>query len=225
MKQFGIMVPFIDLHHHKKTTDSKEVIAVQNILLQDFTPDIDFMFTCGLHPWHVDNFDLPDMKKLIEAVTMQNMIAIGETGLDKKCDSNFGKQMEVFRLHIEMADKARLPLVIHCVGAWQEIMAETRNFTSPKIIHGYTGNIELTQQLYHQNFLFSVGESILRPQSKVKASVAWLPTSALFCETDERSVDIREIYHEVALLKNITVDQLKNDIHLNFNQLISSKKV
>lgn len=219
------MVPFIDLHCHKKATTPQEVIAVQNKFLQDLTPDIDSLFTSGLHPWHVDNFDIPDIeRKLIEAIAQKGIVAIGETGLDKKCNASFGKQLEVFRLHIEMANNANLPMVIHCVGAWQEIIAETKNLLSPKIIHGYAGNIDLTQQLFRQNFLFSIGEPILHAKSKVKASVAWLPTSALFCETDERSVDICEIYREVALQKKITIGQLKNDILLNFKRLNSNKK-
>ena len=141
-----------------------------------------------------------------------NVVAIGETGLDKMAASSLAKQKELFTKHIVLAEKVRKPLIIHCVKAWQELIHMRKQYASdiPWIIHGFRGNGELAQQLLQFGFYLSFGPYFQRDAIRI----AW-DTHHLYAETDDSDISIMEVYQRIASQLSISCEALSQEITEN----------
>jgi TatD DNase family protein len=216
-----VKIPFIDIHtHHRKVSD--KIISVPSIFLQDIDSEsqLPYPFTAGIHPWHVDLFDLEEVETMLESLENQKMmIAVGETGLDKKYNSDFEKQQMIFKVHIDYASKKQLPLIIHCVKAWDEILYYSKQTDVPFILHGFNSSPEMTKQLIHSGFYFSIGISLIKDIKWFKEILQLIPATSLFFETDEGGLDIRYIYYQASSIFQCTVEELKQQIFDNYMRL------
>lgn len=174
-------------------------------------------FSCGIHPWYSEDSD-SQMAYLTEIVTDPRIVAIGETGLDKLKGPLYEIQIPVFKKHIELSEKLRKPIIIHCVKAWEELIKIRREFnpTQPWIIHGYRSKPELTKRLVAEGFLFSVGDDI-----NVE-SMPLIPIESIFCETDEDEMDIREVYYQAAQAVNMELEDFINQVAKNVYRVFPS---
>jgi TatD DNase family protein len=217
-------IPFVDIHTHHPVYE-EDVISVPSLFLQDIATNqtLKSPFTAGIHPWHADKLGLDEIKmKLQHLITQHELVAIGETGLDKKCQVDIDVQKTVFELHIELAKAIQKPLIIHCVNSWDEIIRYSKKKEIPFILHGYRGNVELTSQLIHHGFCFSLGKAILNGNQKLEESLRIIPPTSLFFETDDDLADIKIIYNAAALILSCSLEDLKRRVFENYN-LISQK--
>ena len=106
--------------------------------------------TVGIHPHEVDKNKIDVdfiMKNLNEN---KKIIGIGETGLDFYYDnSDRDKQEESFRIHIEAALKANIPLVIHSRNAEDkmfEILDDFKNKKLKILMHCFTGSQQFAEK-------------------------------------------------------------------------------
>jgi TatD DNase family protein len=150
-------------------------------------------FSCGIHPWFSDGSDelFTLLKKNVED---PDVVAIGEAGLDKLRGPDIAKQTVIFRKQAELAIEVQKPVIIHCVKAWDEMIALYKEYKGavPWIIHGYRGNPEQTKQLCKAGFKFSLGEHFNRE------SVKHIPLNSVFCETDTSDVTICKVYENIS---------------------------
>lgn len=132
----------------------------------------------GIHPWHADTGDIDAVRTL--ALTDPRVVAIGECGLDRFRGPSPDIQQQVFEKHILLSEELRLPLIIHCVRAYNDILAlhKKHNPAQPWIIHGFRGKPELARQLVRQSLYLSLG-----PLHNL-AIPASVPPSHLLRETD-----------------------------------------
>jgi TatD DNase family protein len=180
-------------------------------------------YSVGLHPWKIKTPKENNRTLLMmeDALELDHVIFVGESGLDKLAATDFEEQMRVFNAQIFMAEEYQKPLIIHCVKAWEEVIALHKQSrpTVPWILHGYNGSPEMTQQLSAKNCLFSFGGLLLRENSKAVRSFQLLPLDKVFFETDEMDEPVEKIYKEGAALKNISLETLKEEVWENFNRL------
>ena len=220
-------VPFIDIHTHPDRIET-ETIIVQNIYPGDgFAAFYGRNFySVGLHPWHLKTSEENNesLRLVEEALDFDHVCFVGECGLDKKIDIDFEEQKRVFKAHIFIAEEFKRPLIIHCVKAYNEVL-EMHKKTHPEmpwILHGYRGNVEMTQQLGKRGIMFSFGKSLFDEKSKSIESLKCLPMEKIFFETDEYDKDVEKVYEKAATLKNVSLDILKIEIWNNFNRIESS---
>jgi TatD DNase family protein len=208
--------PYIDLHTHQIVSEL-DVVSVYNLML-DKTSDLpEFPFSAGLHPWYAAQLSLEKLSFALDLCASNlHLNAFGETGLDKACNIPFRLQLDVFELHLKKATEHSKPLILHCVKAWDELIEIVAKYPVIKILHGYTGSEELTNRLVKKGFYFSVGEAILKPDSKIGRSIQMIPTSALFLETDTSKFPIQDIYHAAAIALHIGEQELRGCIFENF---------
>ncbi len=189
-----------NVHTHKIASaieSGYDVKCILNTYPEDFEQKKqmhpDAWFSCGIHPWFSDKSDelFVLLKKNAEDC---NVIAIGEIGLDKLQGPDIAKQIVVFRKQIELAIEVRKPIIIHCVKAWDEMIALYKEYKGavPWILHGYRGNPEQTKQLCKLGFKFSLGEKFN------KESIKYIPLDSIFCETDASSVTICKVYENIS---------------------------
>lgn len=210
----------IDLHTHRVKDEGD--IQILNIFAQELTDaESDFPFSVGLHPWHIGQVNLQKCFEAIEASMRQkNMLAVGECGLDRSIATDFELQKYCFTQQIQIAEKHNKPLIIHCVRAYsdlQNLKKETRS-EIPWIIHGYNGNLVTILSLIKQGFYFSVGESLLKNESKLIVFQS-IPVERLFLETDAQDISIHKVYQLAMQLLNMDKKMLTEIISNNFNSL------
>lgn len=115
------------------------------------------------------------------------IVAVGETGLDYRTQyADRAWQRRVFREHLRLSRLTGLPLVIHCVRAYGELLRELQACPPPpSIIHGFTGKAQLARQLCDMGHAIGVGGMITNPQAKhLKEAILQIPREQLLLETD-----------------------------------------
>ena len=162
------------------------------------------LFSTGIHPWYAHECSEEKMLRLEKWLNDEQIIAIGECGLDKHAKATLKEQHEIFERQIIISEQLQKPLIIHCVGCFNELL-QIRKQLIPKqlwIIHGFRGKPQLTEQLLCAGCTLSFGEKFN------SESVRVAPLDRLFTETDKSNEPIEAICRRIADVKKCTVDDL-----------------
>ena len=154
----------IDCHTHNRNADGN-LRAVVCCSPNDGMENLP-AFSLAIHPWDVDEawktkFSL--LEHRIEELQTNNNIsrlfAIGETGIDKLRGGTLELQIACFEAHLRLAETLEKPVIIHCVKAFEEIIATLKRckFQQPAIFHGFRGKPELAHQLISKGYYLSFG--------------------------------------------------------------------
>jgi TatD DNase family protein len=197
---------FVDIHtHHSADPDHP---AIRNLTFAEaesiLASNKKGLFSLGFHPWYAREFSEERMDKLREWSKDSRFVLLGECGLDKNSTSPFDWQLHVFKQQIALSEKAEKPMIIHCVGSYNELF-ELKKELNPHqcwIIHGFRGKPELAKQALHAGCCLSFGERF-----NIE-SVRLTPIDRLFIETYESLLPITEIYQSIARIRNCSVEEL-----------------
>jgi TatD DNase family protein len=143
--------------------------------------------TIGVHPHEASKATVETFDRLRELAKHPKVVAIGEIGLDYHYDfSPRDAQMEVFRLQLEVAAEARLPIVIHTREAWADTLALLRgHWKGEGIFHCFTGNPGEAREALDLGFYLSYGGVVTFPRSEENRAAAKLtPADRMLLETD-----------------------------------------
>lgn len=212
-----------DIHTHCLKTQEElcEVRRILNTYPEEFCSYAnldDIWFSCGVHPWYSSDSD-QQLELLKKLMVQDRVVAIGEVGLDKLQGPNIDTQIRVFRKQIELAMNVQKPLIIHCVKAWEELIALYKEYKTniPWIIHGYRGNVEQTRQLSKLGFKFSIGAKFN------SEALAHIPKDSMFCETDMSDISICKIYISICKVLDMSFDdfacQMEDNMACHFNNI------
>lgn len=166
----------------------------------------------GLHPWSSEDLTEEALEELCRVVQLPNCLAIGEAGLDRVCGTDFTLQEHYFAEQIKLSEELALPLVIHCVRAWSELLAYHKRFApkQPWIVHGFRGKPTLAEQLLRAGLVLSMGE--YAPADSLRLAYG---ANRLLLETDDSSLTIGEIYERASHLLGISLDELEERLWAN----------
>lgn len=210
---------FINIHGHRQSNSIEEWV-MQNLMAKDFPPeDIENgYYSVGFHPYSVGRVDEQEtLQKVRLALEHPRVLALGEIGLDKSIEADMEEQRRIFEKQVEIAESVSLPVVLHVVRAFNEMLEfmKAHQPVVPMIIHGYNGSTQMAGQLVKAGFMISFGEAIMGEHSKVIEALQRVPVEKLFLETDEGDMDIRELYQFAATVKGVSVDHLRVQIFEN----------
>ena len=215
---------YIDIHVHGGLPASG-IFILESLMAHEGKLPVDvsgIAYTYGIHPWFLNEENHKQLISSVEnAVIQPEIIAIGEAGFDRLRGPSPELQRRVFEEQIIISEKILKPVVIHCVRAWDELLAVHKKIKPkmPWLIHGFRGNVELADQLLTKGMFLSFWfEFVLRPESR--NLLRHLPADRIFLETDGADVDIRSIYNKVSTDLDISVDELKSIILKNFNKCL-----
>ncbi|MBF4472577.1 TatD family hydrolase [Flavobacterium sp. HJJ] len=207
---------FFNLHTHK-FTNQNSVLELVNQYPQEFDASIP-CYSIGIHPWYISQERLKTDLELVESKLGDlNCLAVGECGLDKRIDKPLDLQQMVFEKQLLLAQKINKPVVIHCVAAFQEIIAikKKMRITVPMIIHGFSKNEQVAKELIDNGFYLSFGKFLLQ-NPKLETVFQSIPNDRFFLETDTVEQGIEEVYSLASRYKNWTLDELKQQINSTF---------
>jgi TatD DNase family protein len=215
------MSKFINLHTHQFSNNS-EVIEVINQYPWEFDVSIP-IYSVGIHPWYIDENRLAaDLDCIAEKLQLAPCLALGECGLDKRIDIPLTIQMSVFRKQLEIVKLTNKPVVLHCVAAYEEIIAikNEMKIENPMIIHGFSKNIHVAQSLLNNGFYLSFGKYLMRNQELEKV-LKFAPENKILFETDTIEESIHMVYEKAAAVKGISVAEMKAIVFDNFSRIFS----
>lgn len=143
---------------------------------------------CGLHPTYTKE----NYKEELAFVEMQlqerRFYAIGEIGIDLYWDKTFLKeQQESFRFQIGLAKKYKLPIVIHCREAFDEvfeILEEQKSDELFGIFHCFTGDFEQAQRAIALNMKLGIGGVVTFKNGKIDQYLNQIDLKHIVLETD-----------------------------------------
>lgn len=211
----------IDIHSHiKLPINGKKIFNV--LTIDDFPKEKGLLFSVGMHPWYLQpqlwNNDFNEFEAVI---AKDNVIAIGECGLDWTTVAKPDMQKVVFSKHLHWAEKYNKPLIIHCVKAYNEIIAMCKkaNLKQACIIHGYNNNLKIAEQLIKAGFYLSFGAALLENNSNAVQAIKITPIDKLFLETDDSDASIESIYTRAGELLKLNIEDLHQQIEANFTKV------
>mgnify|MGYP003190415191 FL=1 len=208
------MIQFIDTHTHLDGTefdaDRDEVMERARAagVSKVFLPAIDLKSVetvlavsrkyegyaypmIGLHPEEVEADWENVLQRMREYIVPGNpFIAIGEVGLDFYWTrDNEREQLAAFERQVEWSVETRLPLMIHCRKAQNEMVAVMHRYQNELpggVFHCFTGNEKEAEQLldFH-NFVLGIGGVLTFKKSHLPEVLpVSVPLSRIVLETD-----------------------------------------
>lgn len=142
----------------------------------------------GLHPWCVHTA-APGWLERLEGLLKAHPAGLGECGLDFRPDQpERPLQEQAFAAQVRLAIALDRPLSIHCVRAWDGLVAILEATGIPRagaVVHAYSGSRELVPALVRLGLHLSFAASAANPAAKrAHAALAAVPSERLLFETD-----------------------------------------
>jgi len=178
--------------------------------------------TADIHPWDAPQADAAALDRLARELESGGVQAVGETGLDFVQAADNGTrqaQIELFRAQLALACRYGLPVVLHCVKAFEQTMRLLREQEPRAVIfHGFIGSPEQARQALERGYCLSFGERTFASPRTVEA-LKGTPLSQLFLETDDSETPVKTIYTRVAELLALSVEELKRATTENYERI------
>ena len=142
----------------------------------------------GLHPEEVRD----DWKEVLNAIApmLKEVIAIGEVGLDFYWSRGYEEyQLQAFEEQVRWSVEMRLPLMIHCRKAQNELVNILKRYKDDLpggVFHCFTGNtIEAQELLQFDRFVLGIGGVLTFKKSKLPETLMEaVPLERIVLETD-----------------------------------------
>ena len=142
----------------------------------------------GLHPRYVKDNYLEELQHVESELAKRKFYAVGEIGIDLFWDKTHLKEQQIaFRKQIQLAKQYKLPIVIHCRDAFDEIFQILEEEKSPElfgIFHCFTGTYEQALQAISYNMKLGIGGVVTFKNGKIDQFLSKIELKHLVLETD-----------------------------------------
>jgi TatD DNase family protein len=208
---------FINIHTHQFHNQGIEIINKED------NPFTEGLFSYGIHPWNSERWNKL-ASQFLEEINSNTCIAIGEIGLDKLKGPSIQEQIEIFKAQISISEQLHLPVIIHCVKAWNELkqLKQELKPQQPWIYHGFE-KASIIDDVLQSGMFVSFGKGLVQNE-KLQEALKKVPLKQLFLETDTADYSILTLYEFVSKLKNIPLQELEISIEQNFKRVFTKWK-
>ncbi len=142
----------------------------------------------GLHPTHVKDNYLEELQHVDQELSKRKFVAVGEIGIDLYWDKmHLPQQQDAFRKQIQLAKSYKLPIVIHCREAFEEIfeiLEEEKSADLFGIFHCFSGNYEQALQAISYNMKLGIGGVVTFKNGKIDQFLSQIELKHIVLETD-----------------------------------------
>ena len=179
----------------------------------------------GLHPTSVKENYKEELGHVREMIDKRSFYAIGEIGIDLYWDKTFlTQQQEVFRTQIQWAKEKKLPIVIHCRDAFDEIFEVLESEKDENlfgIFHCFTGTLEQAKKAISYNMKLGIGGVVTFKNGKIDKFLNEIPMEHIVLETDSpylAPTPFRGKRNESSYITNV-IDKLVDIYGLTFDEI------
>ena len=142
----------------------------------------------GLHPTYVKDNYLEELFIVEQELCSRKFVAIGEIGIDLYWDKTHLKEQQIaFRRQIQLAKQYKLPIVIHCRDAFDEIfeiLAEEKSEDLFGIFHCFSGTYDQALQAISLNMKLGIGGVVTFKNGKIDQFLHDINLEHIVLETD-----------------------------------------
>ncbi|WP_281238177.1 TatD family hydrolase [Flavobacterium praedii] len=192
-------------------------------LEQDYPNNVFLMM--GLHPTYVKDNYLEELQHVENELAKRKFVAIGEIGIDLYWDkTHLAEQQIAFRKQIQMAKLYKLPIVIHCREAFDEIFEILEEEKSPElfgIFHCFSGTYAQALQAISYNMKLGIGGVVTFKNGKIDQFLHQIDLKHIVLETDSpylAPIPYRGKRNESSYLINVA-DKLAQIYGLSVNDI------
>lgn len=192
-------------------------------LEKDFPKDVFLMM--GLHPCSVKENYQEELAHVKEWINKKDFYAIGEIGIDLYWNKTFlTQQQEAFRTQIQWAKEKKLPIVIHCRDAFNEIfevLEAEKGDDLFGIFHCFTGTEEQAKKAISYNMKLGIGGVATFKNGKIDTFLNKIDLKHIVLETDApylAPVPYRGKRNESSYITNV-IDKLVDIYNLSFKEI------
>lgn len=190
----------------------------------------------GLHPCYVKKDFEKELYIVEDWLSKRPFSAMGEIGIDLYHDTTFKvQQEEALKIQVAMAEKHRLPIIIHCRNSFRETMDLIKSIKSEKlkgIFHCFSGTKEDADEVISIGFKIGIGGVVTFKNSGLDKIIPELNLNDIVLETDSpylapvphrgkrnEPTYIPIIAKKIAALKKVSVDEVGEITSKNALQL------
>ncbi len=196
----------------------------------------------GVHPHEANTIDKHSLKKIEELVSHYKVIAIGEIGLDYFRNlSPREKQIEAFRFQLELAENHKLPIIIHCRDAYNDLLNILKEYKTSGwrgVIHCFNASRETAEEFLKLGFYIGFTGTItyqksgLDEEPEIYKAVKNTPLNKILIETDcpylapvpkrgrrNEPLFVKYVAEKVAEIKKIGFNEVEKQTALNAVEL------
>ena len=192
--------------------------------------------TVGCHPESKDF----DKKLFLKLSQHQKVVAIGECGLDytpETTEEEKTEQRELLKFNLELARETKMPLVVHCRNAFDDIF-EMIDYDRVQM-HCFTGNMAQMQECVRRGWYMSFGGVVtFKSSNELREVVTQVPADRLLLETDSPYIspepvrgkpnfpaNLIYIARLIAQTRNIALEEVDKLTTANAYRLLSKLKL
>ncbi|MDH5444639.1 MAG: TatD family hydrolase [Gammaproteobacteria bacterium] len=190
----------------------------------------------GVHPNETEGHE-PTIEELIKLADDEQVVAIGETGLDYfRSEGDLEWQRDRFRTHIAAARETGKPLIIHMREAAEDtlrILKEEKADEVGGVMHCFTENREIASCALDLNFMISFSGIVTFNSAKELKEVAkMVPSDRMLVETDSpylapvpfrgksnQPAYVRQVAEHVAELRKTNLEEIAQQTTDNYFSL------
>lgn len=145
-----------------------------------------FYASAGVHPGNAEQYDANAEKELEAILASPKTVAVGEIGLDYHYSSdNREVQKTVFRSQMKLAQKLKLPVILHIREATADMFEILQDFPANGVVHCFSGSAETAKELVKMGYYIGfTGVVTFANAQKAKKAVLEVPMERLLLETD-----------------------------------------
>jgi len=206
-------IPAIDSSYTERMLD----------LEKNYPKDVFLMM--GLHPTSVKEDYTEELLLVKEWIDQRKFIAIGEIGIDLYWDKTFlAQQQEAFRTQIQWAKEKKLPIIIHCRDAFDEIFEVLETAKGDDlfgIFHCFSGTLEQAKKAISYNMKLGIGGVATFKNGKIDAFLNQIDIKHIVLETDSpylAPTPYRGKRNESSYITEV-IDKLAAIYNLSFNEV------
>lgn len=196
----------------------------------------------GIHPSAAKHCKESDLVWLEANLTHPKVKGIGEMGLDYYWDRSYEeKQKDVFIKQIKLANKYKLPIVVHMRDATNdtfEILKAYKDKDLSGVMHCYSGSYEYVKNFTDLNLYISLAGPVTFKNARVPKEVAEkIDLNYLLVETDapylapvpnrgktNESKYLKYIVKEIANIKGVSYEEVERHTFKNTVKLFNLSK-
>lgn len=185
----------------------------------------------GLYPLDAIKLNDNELEKTFNQIkeNKDNIIAIGEVGMDFKYNKEYKKQKDIFTEIIELGEKIKKPLIIHSREAEKEVIELLETSKSKKfLLHSFTGNFKLVKKIFDNNYFISIPTNVVKAKH-FQDIIRNFNFNQILTETDAPYLSpykdkmnepsfIKETIKKISEIKNLDKDEVEKIIFMNYQK-------
>ncbi|MED5501406.1 MAG: TatD family hydrolase, partial [Pseudomonadota bacterium] len=148
----------------------------------------DVVASLGLHPYFTDEHADSDLEALADEIGRhESLVGIGECGIDARFEDTLEQQWSLFEAQLQLAKRHRLPIIIHCVHADDQVAKRLRQLDLPArgLIHAFGGSPQQAGRFLDLGYSLGLGGAVTYDRAKrLHRAVQSIPDDGFVLESD-----------------------------------------